>query len=89
MSKLKDAVQELQIIEGYVNAYSGCDKINIKLDADGDISACDGRVMFFFKSEDKTPYDIFTFIYGKDLADKLNIQKIEKDEVCTTPRLLK
>ena len=25
----------------------------------------------------------------KDLADKLNIQKIEKDEVCTTPRLLK
>ena len=31
---------------------------------------------------DKTPYDIFTFIYGKDLADKLNIQKIEKDEVC-------
>ena len=35
MSKLKDAVQELQIIEGYVNAYSGCDKVNIKLDADG------------------------------------------------------
>lgn len=38
---------------------------------------------------DKTPYEIFTFIYGKNLADKLNIQKIEKDEVCTTPRLLK
>lgn len=38
---------------------------------------------------DKTPYEIFTFIYGKELADKLNIQKIEKDEVCTTPRLLK
>lgn len=37
----------------------------------------------------KTPYEIFTFIYGKELADKLNIQKIEKDEVCTTPRLLK
>ena len=37
---------------------------------------------------DKTPYEIFTFIYGKELADKLNIQKIEKDEVCTTPRLL-
>ena len=37
----------------------------------------------------KTPYEIFTFIYGKNLADKLNIQKIEKDEVCTTPRLLK
>lgn len=37
---------------------------------------------------DKTPYKIFTFIYGKSLADKLNIQKISKDEVCTT-RLLK
>ena len=38
---------------------------------------------------DKTPYDIFTFIYGKQLADKLNIQKISKDEVTTIPRLLK
>ena len=37
----------------------------------------------------KTPYDIFTFIYGEELAKKLNIQKIEKDEVTTTPRLLK
>lgn len=38
---------------------------------------------------DKTPYEIFTFIYGKTLADKLGIQKIAKDEVNTTPRLLK
>jgi len=38
---------------------------------------------------DKTPYEIFTFIYGKQLAAKLNIQKIAKDEVNTTPRLLK
>ena len=37
----------------------------------------------------KTPYEIFTFIYGKELANKLNIQEIEKDEVNTTPRLLK
>ena len=37
----------------------------------------------------KTPYEIFAFIYGKELADKLNIQKISKDEVTTTPRLLK
>ena len=36
---------------------------------------------------DKTPYEIFTFIYGEKLADKLNIQKIAKDEVTTTPRL--
>lgn len=37
----------------------------------------------------KTPYEVFTFIYGEELAEKLNIQKIEKDEVNTTPRLLK
>ena len=35
----------------------------------------------------KTPYEIFTFIYGRQLADKLNIQEIVKDEVNTTPRL--
>lgn len=34
-------------------------------------------------------HEIFTFIYGKNLADKLNIHKIAKDEVITTPRLLK
>lgn len=37
----------------------------------------------------KTPYEIFTFIYGEELANKLGIQKIAKDEVTTTPRLLK
>jgi IS30 family transposase len=37
----------------------------------------------------KTPYEIFTFIYGEELVQKLNIQKIAKDEVTTTPRLLK
>jgi IS30 family transposase len=37
----------------------------------------------------KTPYEIFSFIYGEDLANKLNIQKIAKDEVTTNPRLLK
>lgn len=37
----------------------------------------------------KTPYDIFIFIYGEELANKFNIQKIAKDEVSTTPRLLK
>lgn len=38
---------------------------------------------------EKTLYEIFTFIYGKELANKLNIQEIAKDEVNTTPRLLK
>ena len=37
----------------------------------------------------KTPYEIFSFIYIEELAHKLNIQKIAKDEVTTTPRLLK
>jgi len=37
----------------------------------------------------KTPYEVFTFIYGKELANKLNIQRIEKDEVTTNPHLLK
>ena len=35
----------------------------------------------------KTPYEIFTFIYGTELADKLNIQEIAKDEITTNPRL--
>lgn len=37
----------------------------------------------------KTPYEIFTFLYGNDIANILNIQKIKKDEVTTSPRLLK
>lgn len=38
---------------------------------------------------DKTPYEIFTFIYSEELAKKLGIVKIEKDEVTTNPHLLK
>ena len=37
----------------------------------------------------KTPYEIFSFIYGEDLALKLDMQRIAKDEVNATPRLLK
>ena len=37
----------------------------------------------------KTPYDVFTFLYGKETANKLNIQKIEKDDVILAPSLLK
>ena len=36
----------------------------------------------------KTPYELFTYIYGTKIADKLNIQKIKEDEVTITPRLL-
>lgn len=41
------------------------------------------------KLSGKTPYDVFTFLYSEKIAKKLNIQKIAKDEVNSTPRLLK
>ena len=41
------------------------------------------------KLSGKTPYDVFAFLYSEKIAKKLNIQKIAKDEVNTTPRLLK
>lgn len=37
----------------------------------------------------KTPYEIFTFICGKEIAAKLGIQEIKKDEVVLKPHLLK
>ena len=37
----------------------------------------------------KTPYEVFTFLYGVNVAKKLNIQKIKKDDVTLTPSLLK
>lgn len=37
----------------------------------------------------KTPYEVFTFLYTEKTAKKLNIQKIEKDDVNLTPSLLK
>lgn len=38
---------------------------------------------------DKTPYEMAEFIQSKDFLDKLNIQKIEKDQVTLSPDLLK
>ena len=37
----------------------------------------------------KTPYEAFEFFYGKEILDKLNIQKIDKDKVTLQPYLLK
>ena len=37
---------------------------------------------------DKTPYEVFQFIYGEDIIKKLNIQKIEKDMVTLQPYLI-
>lgn len=36
----------------------------------------------------KTPYEAFEFLYGSDILNKLNIQKIEKDMVTLQPYLL-
>lgn len=37
----------------------------------------------------KTPYEAFSFFYGIEILNKLNIQKIEKDKVTLKPYLLK
>jgi len=37
----------------------------------------------------KTPYEAFSFFYGSEILDKLNIQKIAKDKVTMKPYLLK
>lgn len=37
----------------------------------------------------KTPYEAFSFFYGSEILNKLNIQKIEKDRVTLKPYLLK
>lgn len=37
----------------------------------------------------KTPYEVFTFMYGKDVAKRLNIQEIQRDKVILKPYLLK
>ena len=36
----------------------------------------------------KTPYEAFEFLYGSEILEKLNIQKIEKDMVTLQPYLL-
>lgn len=37
----------------------------------------------------KTPYDIFAFLYGEDILKSLNIRKIPADEIILTPNLFK
>ena len=37
----------------------------------------------------KTPYEMFEFIYGKDLLQKLGVNKIDRDKVILKPYLLK
>ena len=37
---------------------------------------------------DKTPYEVFTFQQGEDVAHLLNITKIEKDSVILKPKLI-
>ncbi len=37
----------------------------------------------------KTPYEMFSFLHNEEILNKLNIQKIAKDEVTLKPHLLK
>ena len=37
----------------------------------------------------KTPYELAKFIHGKETLDKLNIKKIDPDEVTLSPDLFK
>jgi IS30 family transposase len=37
----------------------------------------------------KTPYEAFSFFYGEEILNKLNIQKIQKDKVTLQPYLIK
>ena len=36
----------------------------------------------------KTPYEMFEFLYGRELLDKLNIKEIKRDEVVLKPYLI-
>ena len=37
---------------------------------------------------ERSPYDVFSFMYGTDILDKLNIRRIEPSEVVLKPSLL-
>ena len=41
------------------------------------------------KLNDKSPYDIFSTIYGYDTLNKIGIKKINSNDVNLTPKLLK
>ena len=62
MSKLKDAVQELQIIETYINAYSGYDECKFSLTSDGNIVMNTGMDIISIGVGDKTIYEIVNYI---------------------------
>ena len=62
MSKLKDEVQELQIIETYINAYSGYDECKFSLTSDGNIVINTGVDIISIGVGDKTIYEIVNYI---------------------------
>ena len=41
------------------------------------------------KLSGKTPYEVFKFMHGKRILDRLNIKEVKKDDVNITPSLLK
>lgn len=41
------------------------------------------------KLNDKSPYEVFSALYGETTLDKLNIKKMESNQINLTPTLLK
>ena len=64
MSKLKDAVEELKMIEEYVNAYSGYDECKFSLTSDGNIVMNTGMDIICIGIGDKDIYEIVNYILG-------------------------
>jgi IS30 family transposase len=56
-----------------------------------DITKCMNHVNSYTRMNlgDKTPYQVFSTLYGEDLLKKMNIELIQPDEVTLHPSLLK
>lgn len=64
MSKLKDTVEELKMIEEYVNTYSGYDECKFSLTSDGNIVINTGVDIICIGIGDKDIYEIVNYILG-------------------------
>ena len=47
-----------------------------------------GRIEFQLSQSDRTPYDVFEFLHGKGMSEKLHISRIDPKEVVLKPRLV-
>lgn len=73
MNKLKDAIEELKIIEGYVNTHSGCSPISLTLKSDGFLRIDNGYELISYRFGDR---DIFCI--ANDIMEVL--REIEEEQ---------